>query len=317
MLLLDEPAAGVPSAESGIILDVIEQLPSDIAVLIIEHDMELVFRFARRITVLVQGSVLVEGHAGGDRRGCARARGLSRQRPAWLTASRCPTCRPATARPWCWSRFRSASRPGGTLAVLGRNGVGKTTLLATILGHTTLHAGSIAFRGQPIERLRPFQRARLGIGYVPQEREIFPSLNVDEKILGVAARAGTRWTRERVYELFPSLAMRRRNMGNQLSGGEQQMLAIGRALMGNPSLLLLDEPLEGLAPVIVDALLAALHRLRQDDGLAMVLVEQHAGLALEFAARAVVLDRGRLVYEGDSRTLADDPRRLAALVGVG
>ena len=141
---------------------------------------------------------------------------------------------------------------GGTLAVLGRNGVGKTTLLATVLGHTTLHAGRIAFRGQPICRLRPFQRARLGIGYVPQEREIFPSLNVDEN-LSVAARAGTRWTRERVYQLFPSLAVRRRNMGNQLSGGEQQMLAIGRALMGNPSLLLLDEPLEGLAPVIVAA----------------------------------------------------------------
>ena len=172
---------------------------------------------------------------------------------------------------------------GGTLAVLGRNGVGKTTLLATVLGHTTLHAGRIAFRGQSIERLRPFQRARLGIGYVPQEREIFPSLTVDEN-LTVAARAGARWTRERVYDLFPSLAERRRNMGNQLSGGEQQMLAIGRALMGNPSLLLLDEPLEGLAPVIVDSLLAALHRLREDDGLAIVLVEQHARLALEFAA---------------------------------
>ena len=196
---------------------------------------------------------------------------------------------------------------GGTLAVLGRNGVGKTTLLATVLGHTTLHAGAIAFRGQPIERLRPFQRARLGIGYVPQEREIFPSLNVDEN-LSVAARTGARWTRERIYELFPSLAARRRNMGNQLSGGEQQMLAIGRALMGNPSLLLLDEPLEGLAPVIVDALLAALHRLRQDDGLAIVLVEQHARLALEFAARAIILDRGRLVYDDAGQPLLDDPQ---------
>jgi branched-chain amino acid transport system ATP-binding protein len=205
---------------------------------------------------------------------------------------------------------------GGTLAVLGRNGVGKTTLLATVLGHTTLHAGGIAFRGQSIEGLRPFQRARLGIGYVPQEREIFPSLNVDEN-LGVAARNGARWTRERIYELFPSLAERRRNMGNQLSCGEQQMLAIGRALMGNPSLLLLDEPLEGLAPVIVDGLLAALHRLRQDDGLAIVLVEQHARLALEFAARAIILDRGRLVYDDAVKPLLDEPQRLAALIGVG
>ncbi len=205
---------------------------------------------------------------------------------------------------------------GGTLAVLGRNGVGKTTLLATVLGHTTLHTGQIVFRGRRIERIRPFQRARLGIGYVPQEREIFPSLSVDEN-LAVAARGGMRWTRERVYELFPSLAARRRNMGNQLSGGEQQMLAIGRALMGNPSLLLLDEPLEGLAPVIVDALIAALHRLRQDEGLAIALVEQHARLALEFAEHAVILDRGRQVYDGDSQDLTDDPGRLSALIGVG
>jgi branched-chain amino acid transport system ATP-binding protein len=205
---------------------------------------------------------------------------------------------------------------GGTLSVLGRNGVGKTTLLASVLGHTDLHAGKIIFGGHAIERLRPFQRARRGIGYVPQEREIFPSLTVEEN-LSVAARGGTRWTRERVYELFPSLAARRRNMGNQLSGGEQQMLAVGRALMGNPSLLLLDEPLEGLAPVIIDALIAALHRLRQDDGLAIVLVEQHARLALEFSSRAVILDRGRLVYDDASQPLLDDPHRLAELVGVG
>ena len=204
---------------------------------------------------------------------------------------------------------------GNTLSVLGRNGVGKTTLLASILGHTTLHAGRIVFRGQPIERLRPFQRARLGIGYVPQEREIFPSLDVDEN-LTVAVRPGAHWTCERVYDLFPSLAVRRHNMGNQLSGGEQQMLAIGRALMGNPSLLLLDEPLEGLAPVIVDALLAALRRLRADTGLAIVLVEQHARLALEFSARATILDRGKIVYDGASQALLDDPHKLADLIGV-
>jgi branched-chain amino acid transport system ATP-binding protein len=204
---------------------------------------------------------------------------------------------------------------GATLAVLGRNGVGKSTLLATVLGHTTLHAGRVAFRGRPIDRMRPFQRARLGIGYVPQEREIFPSLTVEEN-LNVAARSGNLWTHERIYALFPSLAARRRNLGNQLSGGEQQMLAIGRALMGNPALLLLDEPLEGLAPVIVDALLVALHRLREDEGLAMVLVEQHARLALEFAPQAAVLNRGRVMYLGPSQDLLNDAHRLTELVGV-
>jgi branched-chain amino acid transport system ATP-binding protein len=207
---------------------------------------------------------------------------------------------------------------GGTLAVLGRNGVGKSTLLATALGHTTLHAGAIAFEGKPIERLRTYQRARLGIGYVPQEREIFPSLSVDENLdIAVRQTGGrTAWTVERIFNLFPQLAQRRRNMGNQLSGGEQQMLAIARALVSNPTLLLMDEPLEGLAPVIRETLIAAFHKLRQDDGLAIVLVEQHARVALEFAAQTIVLDRGQIVYDGPSRPLLDDPEKLSDLIGV-
>jgi branched-chain amino acid transport system ATP-binding protein len=207
---------------------------------------------------------------------------------------------------------------GGTLSILGRNGVGKTTLLASVMGHTTLHAGEIAFAGQPVAGLRPFRRARLGIGYVPQEREIFPSLTVEEN-LTVAARPmrDGGWTLERVYELFPRLAERRRSMGNQLSGGEQQMLAVGRALMLNPSLLLLDEPLEGLAPVMVDRLLDALLRLRAEERLAIVIVEQHARLALEFSPMAVILDRGKIVYDDESRALLDDPQLLATLIGVG
>jgi branched-chain amino acid transport system ATP-binding protein len=204
---------------------------------------------------------------------------------------------------------------GTTLAVLGRNGVGKTTLLATILGHTTRHNGSIAFAGQSIEQLKPYRRARLGIGMVPQEREIFPSLTVEEN-LTVAARNGNSWTLERVYTLFPNLAARRRGMGNQLSGGEQQMLAIARALMGNPSLLLLDEPLEGLAPVIVDRLLETLQHLRKQTQLTMLLTEQHARLALEFSDRAVILDRGRIVHNGPSAELLKDPERLPTLIGV-
>jgi branched-chain amino acid transport system ATP-binding protein len=208
-----------------------------------------------------------------------------------------------------------AVAPGQTLAVLGRNGVGKTTLLATIMGHTRMRRGGIRFAGREIATLPSYRRARLGIGFVPQEREIFPSLTVAEN-LTVAERPG-QWTLARVYEFFPSLAERRRNHGNQLSGGEQQMLAIGRALMGNPTLLLMDEPLEGLAPVIVDTLLAGLDRLKREDELALLLVEQHAQLALELAQMAIVLDRGAIVFTGTSRELLDTPERLNDLMGVG
>src|SRR5262249_55760600 len=155
----------------------------------------------------------------------------------------------------------------------------------------------------------------LGIGWVPQEREIFPSLTVVENLL-VAEQPGP-WSIARIYDLFPSLASRRKNRGNHLSGGEQQMLAIGRALIGNPSLLLMDEPLEGLAPVIVDTLLAGLDRLKREDNLALLLVEQHARLALELTLNTLVLDRGAIVYGGASLTLLDDPDRLDALMGVG
>ena len=208
-----------------------------------------------------------------------------------------------------------AVESGTTLAVLGRNGVGKTTLLATIQGHTSHHDGTITFAGRSIEQLKPFRRARLGIGAVPQEREIFPSLTVEEN-LTVAARGANGWTLERVYALFPNLAERRRGMGNQLSGGEQQMLAVGRALMGNPTLLLLDEPLEGLAPVVVDRLLEALRRLRSEARLTIILTEQQARLALEFSDHAAILDRGRIVHTGPAAALLADPERLSTLIGV-
>ena len=200
----------------------------------------------------------------------------------------------------------------GALAVLGRNGVGKTTLLATIMGHTTFHAGSIEYRDKAIAKLPVYARSRLGIGLVPQARDIFPSLTVEEN-LDVATRPG-RWTFERVYDLFPKLAERRDHWGNQISGGEQQMLAIGRALMGNPTLLLMDEPLEGLAPIIVEVLLQALQRLIQEDSLAIVLVEQHAKVALGITQRALVLNRGRIAYSGPSADLLADPQRLTSLV---
>ena len=199
----------------------------------------------------------------------------------------------------------------GTVAVLGRNGVGKTTLLASLMGQTTLHSGSIEFNGKPIERLPIYERSRIGVGFVPQTRDIFPSLTVEEN-LTVAERPG-RWSLQRVYDLFPRLAERHRHMGNQISGGEQQMLAIGRALMGSPSLLLMDEPMEGLAPIIVDALLLALKRLIREDALTVILVEQSAKLALEVTDRALVLNRGLVAWEGASSALLADPDKLASL----
>jgi len=205
-------------------------------------------------------------------------------------------------------------KPGATLALLGRNGVGKTTLFSTIMGHTTMHGGSIRFNGEEISKLPPYRRALMGLALVPQEREIFKSLTVEENLV-VAERAG-RWSLQRVYEFFPSLARRRKNRGDQLSGGEQQMLAIGRALMGNPSFILMDEPMEGLAPVIVDAVLDGLERLKKEGDTALMLVEQHARLALDFADDTMVLDRGRIVFAGPSRALAAEPEKMAALLGV-
>jgi branched-chain amino acid transport system ATP-binding protein len=203
--------------------------------------------------------------------------------------------------------------PRGALAVLGRNGVGKTTLLATLMGHTTFHAGAITFQGRDVTRLPVYERSRLGLGYVPQGRDIFPSLTVEEN-LQVAQREGGRWSLERVYALFPRLAERRHHRGNQISGGEQQMLAIGRALMGNPTLLLMDEPLEGLAPIIIEALLASLKKLIAEDSLAVILVEQHAKLALEVTREAIVMSRGRIIHHGAAEALLRDPERLASLV---
>ena len=203
---------------------------------------------------------------------------------------------------------------GEALAVLGRNGVGKTTLIDSIVGVTRRFAGSLALAGREMATLAPEARAVLGIGWVPQERNIFRSLAVEENLTAVA-RPGT-WTTDRVFELFPRLRERRRQSGAQLSGGEQQMLAIGRALVTNPKLLLLDEPTEGLAPIIVEELLRALRRLFREEGMAGIIVEQHAHKILPITDRAIVLDRGRLVYEAASAELMADSSPLDRYLGV-
>ena len=202
----------------------------------------------------------------------------------------------------------------GSLAVLGRNGVGKSTLLLTIMGYTQLHGGRVSWCGQDVSRLAPNRRAVNGIGWVAQEREIFPSLSVEEN-LTVAARPGA-WDLTAVFNLFPRLAERSRNMGNQLSGGEQQMLAIARALMTNPALMLLDEPFEGLAPVIVDELTAAMKKMLVDRRIAIILVEQHTDVALELTAEAIVLERGEVVHRAPSPQLQKDTATLERLVGL-
>jgi len=203
---------------------------------------------------------------------------------------------------------------GEALAVLGRNGVGKTTLLDTLVGVTRRFTGSIALGGREVGTLAPEMRAGLGVGWVPQERNIFRSLSVEENLTAVA-RPGP-WSIERVFGLFPRLKERARQSGGSLSGGEQQMLAIGRALATNPRLLLLDEPTEGLAPIIVQELLAALTRLLREEKLAAIIVEQHAQKILPITQRALILERGRIVHQSDSAALLADPAPLERFLGV-
>jgi branched-chain amino acid transport system ATP-binding protein len=203
---------------------------------------------------------------------------------------------------------------GDSLALLGRNGVGKTSLLVTLMGLTRLHKGSIRWGGADIARVPTYKRSRSGLGWVPQERHMFPSLTVEEH-LTVVERPGP-WNLAKIYEIFPRLQERRANMGNQLSGGEQQMLAIARALMTNPRILLLDEPMEGLAPIIVQELVRVIRKLVAEEGMSVIVVEQHARLALSLTSRAIVLDRGRIVHDSDSASLLADGEKLDRLVAV-
>ena len=203
---------------------------------------------------------------------------------------------------------------GGSLAILGRNGVGKTTLLLTLMGETDVRRGSIVWRSEDITGSPPHHRARAGLGWIPQEREVFASLTVEEN-LTVVARPG-RWDRERVYALFPRLAERRDQKGNHLSGGEQQMLAIARTLMINPAVLLLDEPLEGLAPIVVEELYDAIARMSAEGSMGLILVEQHAEIALSLTEQAIVIERGAIVHQGPSAGLLRDSELLDRFIGL-
>ena len=210
---------------------------------------------------------------------------------------------------------------GQTLALLGRNGTGKTTLINTLAGATRMHAGSIMLGGAVLHTMPSYQRAAAGIGWVPQERNIFKSLTVHENLTAVQREgrgiAGHKpWDPQRVYEMFPRLAERKTNLGTQLSGGEQQMLAVGRALVVNPRLLLLDEPLEGLAPIIVEELLRAIRRITRDEGLSAIVVEQHPQAILAISDRVAVLDRGTVVHAGTAEALSAQPELLDRLLGV-
>ncbi len=203
---------------------------------------------------------------------------------------------------------------GQTLALLGRNGTGKTTFMNTLAGATRQHGGTIELDGVALHKVPLHERASAGIGWVPQERNIFKSLTVDENLTAVA-RPGA-WTPARVYEMFPRLLERKTNLGTQLSGGEQQMLAVGRALVLNPKLLLLDEPLEGLAPIIVQELLRAIRRITREEGLSAIIVEQHPQAILAISDVAAVLDRGTVVHASTASSLQEQPELLDRLLGV-
>ena len=277
--------------------------------------MDLVFRFAQRITVLVPRRGLRGGHAEGDRRQSATcARSIS-GRPAMASALELRGVSAGYGETVVLEDIDLALAPGECISVIGRNGVGKTTLLATVMGHTTLHKGEVMLDGSSLDRMPIYARALARHRLRAAGARDFPFAHGAREPRHRRA-TGRTGRRSGCSICFRTCTERLGNMGNQLSGGEQQMLAIARALLTNPSVLLMDEPTEGLAPVIVETLTAVLVRLRAESALSIVLVEQNSSVALAFSERTVVMSKGRIVYDGPSAALRDDPERLAQLVGV-
>jgi len=318
MLLLDEPMAGLGPEESARMVAMLRELKKEVTILLVEHDMEAVFALADRITVLVYGRVIASGK---PRR--------------FVTTRRCATLisvsrRPSMAEPvlaldgieTCYGLSQVlfgvslAIAPGEMVTLMGRNGMGKTTTVRSIMGLTPARAGAIRFMGTDIRGLPSYKVAQHGIGLVPEGRQIFPNLSVRENLLATAVhRDGAGWTLDKVYALFPRLAERESSMGNQLSGGEQQMLAIGRALMTNPRLLILDEATEGLAPLIRAEIWRCLARLKEL-GLSILVIDKNVGALLRVADRHFLIERGRVVWKGTSPELAAAPDVQHRYLGV-
>ena len=315
LLMLDEPTAGMGDQETYDIARLIRRLhrQEGLTIMLIEHDMRVVFNLADRIMVLAEGRVLAEGapqEIAVERKGPGR---LSRQ-GGRMIALRAEALHAFYGKSHILHGVSLEVREGEIVALLGRNGAGKTTTLRSLIGLNRPRPGRVASFGADVTGFPPYRIAAMGVGYVPEGRRIFANLTVDENLLVPVERQGP-WTIARVYQAFPRLAERRTNKGAQLSGGEQEMLSIARALLLNPKLLMLDEPSQGLAPLIVEEVLKIIAAARRE-GVSVLLVEQNVRAAVEIADRAYVLDDGRVVYEGDARAFGSDERRVRELAGA-
>jgi ABC-type branched-subunit amino acid transport system ATPase component len=320
VLLLDEPLAGLAAAERERIAAIIKRISADIPVLLVEHDIDRVFQLADRVTVMNEGRVLLDGTAEDARKSpkvqevyigsgatavAARPRETASGTTALLAVEKVNTF---YGKSHILNDVSFTLHDNEIVALLGRNGAGKSTLLKTLIGITPASSGAITLAGTELIGLSSAQHARLGIGYVPQGRGLFAGMSVEQNLeLGGLKRQtghGVHWTRERVYEYFPRIRERLDSPADYLSGGEQQMVAVARALSGDVRVLLLDEPFEGLAPAVVEQLFEAFDRLRKE--IAIIIVDHHLDLALALSDTTVALERGQVLHQGPSRALRDD-----------